>query len=99
LILKPQFDIKNKAETSTAKEIVNAVIKAWKSNPLRRSDFKTFKVTGQDSEKGGTLELFDLLKDDEKSKIRVEKRLKTRILNSSDMFTKIVSIMTKKRII
>jgi hypothetical protein len=59
LVLKPQFDIKNKAETGAAKEIVNSIIKAWKSNPLRRSDFKTFKVTGQDSDKNGTLELFD----------------------------------------
>ncbi|MVN78949.1 hypothetical protein GO988_21680 [Hymenobacter sp. HMF4947] len=99
LILKPQFDIKNKAETGVAKEFVSTIIKAWKQNPLRRGNFESFKVKGQDSEKNGTLELFDLLKDDEKSKIKVEKRLKTRILNSDDMFTKIVSIMTKKRII
>jgi hypothetical protein len=99
LILKPQFNIKNKAENSIAKEFVSSIIRAWKSNPLRRDDFETFKVRGQDSEKNGTLELFDLLRDDEKSKIKVEKRLKTRILNSEDMFAKIVSIMTKKRII
>jgi hypothetical protein len=39
-----------------------------------------------------------LLKDDVKDRISVERRAKSRVLNSVDMFSKIVEAMRKRRI-
>ncbi len=78
---------------------VKDIINEWTRNPLRRKDFETFKVRAKDSDSRGTLQVFDLLKDDIKDRISVEKRAKSRVLNSLDMFGKMVDSMQKRRII
>ncbi|NVO84484.1 DUF6731 family protein [Hymenobacter terrestris] len=99
VILKPTFDISSQSQTNSAFGVVIDVIKEWTRNPLRRKDFEKFSVKGKDSDNRDTLQIFDLLKDDVKDRINVERRAKSRVLNSIDMFGKMVDSMKKRRLI
>jgi hypothetical protein len=99
VIMQPKFDFRNVVETGAAKQLIDSIISAWRRNPLRRKDFETFKVRGQDTDSRGTLQVFDLLRDDVKDRIKVQKRHKSRVLDSIDMFEKMVAAMTQRRLV
>lgn len=99
IFMRPRFDFRNVAEDGVARQLINSVIAAWRNNPLRRKDFETFKVRGEDSDSRGTLQVFDLLRDDVKDRVKVQKRPKLRVLNSRDMFEKMVEAMTQRRLL
>ncbi|WP_151087405.1 DUF6731 family protein [Hymenobacter baengnokdamensis] len=99
LVFRPDFDLSSANQLNSAMAFVKDIINEWTRNPLRRKDFETFKVRAKDSDSRGTLQVFDLLKDDIKDRISVEKRAKSRVLNSLDMFGKMVDSMQKRRII
>lgn len=99
LFFRPDFDLSSQKQTNSAMDFVKNIIQEWTRNPLRRKDFETFRARGKDSDSRGTLQIFDLLKDDIKDRINVERRAKSRVLNSVDMFSKMVASMTKRKII
>ena len=98
LVFRPDFDLTSQSQVNSGLAFVKGIIAQWRRNPLRRKDFETFKVRAKDSDARGTLQIFDLLKDDVKDRISVERRAKSRVLNSVDMFSKIVEAMRKRRI-
>lgn len=99
IVFRPDFDLSSASQLNSAMAFVKDIIKEWRRNPLRRKDFETFRVRAKDADARGTLQIFDLLKDDVKDRLSVERRAKSRVLNSIDMFGKMVEAMHKWRIV
>ncbi|QKG57024.1 hypothetical protein GKZ68_10525 [Hymenobacter sp. BRD128] len=99
ITLKPKLDYRSKTATASAREVVDSIVRAFTRNPTKMDAFKVFRVKAEDRDKNGNLDEFDLLEDKIKSRIRVQKRPRSRVLISTDIFQKMVAELERKRLI
>lgn len=84
--LRLKFDYTNLATAIKTKSRISSLIDKLTGNKKNLDLFDTLKVKAEDSERNNRLQVFDLLIDKLKSEVKVEKREKSRTLNSLDMF-------------
>jgi hypothetical protein len=94
--IRMKFDYK-KIKPSKIKVTVNNIISYLLKNKEKNIDtFNTLTIKAQDGENDNKLEIFDLLVDRVKSRIKVEKNERHRTVVSIDIYDKMKSEMNKK---
>ena len=92
-----KFDYRQKQETSKVNKTIFNTIRKLIKNPEKTELFNTLTVKAEDEDKNNRLEVFDLLVDKVKSRIKVEKQPRYRTVISADLFEKIqIEIIRKK---
>lgn len=99
ITLTPKLDYRKRTATAKARAVVDSMVQAFTRNPTSMDAFEVFRVKAEDRDKNGKLDEFDLLQDKIKSKITVQKRPRSRVLISTDMFQKMAAGLAEKRLI
>lgn len=89
------FDYKTKTTTTSIKDVVTSFIDRFIKNPQTTGDFEVFEIHAEDEDNNNRLEAFNLLIDKLKTDIIVQKRLKSRVVNSKDYYEKSEKEMNK----
>ncbi|MBV6484315.1 MAG: hypothetical protein KFKLKKLM_00811 [Flavobacteriales bacterium] len=89
------FDYKKKTSTTSIKDVVISFIDRFIKNPKTTTDFEVFEIHAEDEDNNNKLEAFNLLIDKVITTISVQKRKKTRVINSKDYYEKSEKEMTK----
>lgn len=97
--IKPKLDYRKRTATAKAREIIDTIVAAFTRNPLNMDAFEVFRVKAEDRDKNGNLDEFDLLEDKIRSRIKVQKRPRSRVLISTDVFEKMTAELTAKRLL
>lgn len=84
-----KFDYRSLTSTSKVNDLTFDLIKDFQKNPSDLNYFQHLEIKAEDSANNNRLKLFDLLSDKVQSHINIEKREKSRSLNSGDAFEKI----------
>jgi Txe/YoeB family toxin of Txe-Axe toxin-antitoxin module len=93
-----KFDYRQRKETSKINKSIFNVIRSLIKKPEKTELFNTLTVKAEDEDKNNRLEVFDLLVDKVKSKIKVEKQPRYRTIISEDLYQKIQSEIIRKKI-
>jgi hypothetical protein len=89
------FDYRTKTTTTSIKDVVTSFIDRFIKNPQTTDDFEIFEIHAEDEDNNNRLEAFNLLIDKLKTDIIVQKRLKSRVINSKDYYKKSEKEMNK----
>ncbi len=91
-----KFDYRKRKSTSTISQRVQGLVNKLLKNRDDSDVFEVLQVKAEDTDKNLRLEVFDLLSDNERSRFRVSKRIKSRAVVSTEMFTLMIEDMQKK---
>lgn len=83
-----KFEYRSKAKTSITDKAVD-IIRKIISRPDYANYFDELEFVSEDSNKNNRLQLFDLISDKVKSSVNVQKREKSRLVVSADMYEKL----------
>lgn len=90
-----EIDLKFNYKEKTDTESIGTIIKNWcrkfRTNPEEAENFELFRIEAEDEERNNHIESFDLLLDKEQTKITAIRKSKSRVLESDDLFLKIMT--------
>lgn len=87
-LIRLKFDYRERTNTKEIKSTIDKLVDALIKDKNNVELFNTLEVKAEDSEKNNRLEIFDLLVDKIKHKLKVEKNPRYRTVVSNDMFPK-----------
>jgi hypothetical protein len=90
---------KHTLEQSAPQKFVASLGQLFGRNPTKKSAFKKLVVRAEDTEHNNLMEVFNLLEDKTKSRIRVQRREKSHIVVSADIYEKMSAEMHRLKII
>ena len=91
-----KFDYKIQNPDSKVVKVVNKVIELFQEDKVKSSFFNVFKIRAENHLQNNNLDIFDLLLDKAKSKIKVEKNGNHKTVISSDIFEKMIIELQRK---
>ena len=91
-----KFDYKIQNPDSKVVKVVNKVIELFQEDKVKSSFFNVFKIKAENHLQNNNLDIFDLLLDKAKSKIKVEKNGNHKTVISSDIFEKMIIELQRK---
>lgn len=97
-MLDLKFDYRKKTATKKVNQSIFNAIRNLIKKPQNADLFNILSVKAEDESKNNRLEIFDLLVDKVKSKVKVQKQPRYRTIISADMFEKMQSEITRKKI-
>jgi len=93
------FEIDKQSQSSGVTEFIGNLARAVKHNPLTLKAFSKLRVRAEDSEHRDLMEVFDLIEDKVKSKLRIERKPKSNTLVSTDFYEKVDAEMARLKLI
>jgi hypothetical protein len=92
-----KFDYRKRANTKEISTTIGRLIDKLIGNPEKTTVFSALEVKAEDSQKNNRLEVFDLLIDRVKDRLKVEKKPRFRTVVTADILVKMQDTLAKLR--